>query len=533
MRMLLNVPEILEHGVACHSSLKISTVELTGETLTYTVKDAAARIRRAVGMLDNLGCQVGDHVTSLAWNSRRHFELFYAVPGSQRVLHTVNPRLSDEVIVRIINEGMGKVLFVDRETLAIATRLRDQLKSVREVVLLDDETAMAELSPSEAALFSYDALLAAATERELDIEIPEDTPAILCFTSGTGGWPKGVVYKHRDLALQTLVACAFGLPEFTSHHDAKLMAFAPLFHANAWNSPFVALMAGKPLLLGGRDMRPENLLRLIVEQEITHAAGVPTVWQMLIEYAIQNNSSLGKLRYALNAGTPISPTLVEKIHSRYETRVFQSWGMTEVPVGSVGADIVDFESHFPGSLVPSGREVFGSRLRIVDEQGVEQPRDGKARGHLRVRGLWSAERYIGGVDALDADGWMTTGDISTINPAGYMTLVDRAKDAIKSGGEWISSVEIERAALSHSQVQMAAAIAIPHDKWAERPALYVKLQPGGFLQQGELLDHMKNTLAKWCLPDEIYFVDEIPITATGKINKMALKKLYRPIEELQ
>lgn len=526
----LLISTFLAYAAENHATTEIVTREISGEIMRYTYADADVRCRSLAAALRKRGYGPDARIASLAWNTRRHFEMFYAVPGTGAAFHTVNPRLFEDQIAFIINDAQDECLFVDLETLKLAEAIAPKLNTVREFVIMAGEDEMPQTSLPN--VLCYESLV---KDGDAEFEWPvldERSAAIICYTSGTTGNPKGVVYSHRAVSLQSIIGSFANMPTGSSGERQVLFALAPMFHANAWNFPFIGPLIGAKLVFPGRDMTPASLYELIETEGATRAAGVPSIWLILIEWLKVNGKKLTTLRHAFGAGSTLPPALLQYLMEEQGLEVMQSWGMTEVPNGSSG-------TLKPGhNLLPadeqmtyrskSGRAIFGSRLRIVDDAGKLLPRDGKSVGHLRVRGFWAAGAYLNqpAGEALDADGWLQTGDLATIDADGYIEIVDRSKDVIKSGGEWISSVQLERIALKHEAVSQAAAIAVPHEKWAERPLLVVVLREGFSLSAEALKQFMLPYIARWWLPEEIVFVEALPATASGKINKAELRKRY-------
>jgi fatty-acyl-CoA synthase len=528
----LTIPGLLAYAAENHCDTEIVTREISGSIERYTYAQAEERARRLASSLQRLGHGPGSRLASLAWNTRRHFELFYAVPGIGAALHTVNPRLFKEQIGFILDDAQDVCLFLDLETLELAQAVLASAPRIVTCIVMAHEHEMPQ--ESLPGMLCYETLVEQGDPAFEWPELDEHLPAVICYTSGTTGDPKGVVYTHRTVVLQSLIGSFANMPGSANGEQQVLLSLAPMFHANAWNFPFIGPLTGAKLVFPGRDMRPESIYELLEGEKVTRAAGVPSIWLILVDWMTAHGKRLSTLRQAFGAGSTLPPHLIKHLMEEHRLEVTQSWGMTEVPNASSGTlkpghNRLSTEQQMERRS-SSGRAIFGTRLRIVDGEGRVLPRDGTSVGHLRVKGLWSARGYLNrpGDSALDADGWLITGDLATLDQDGYMRLVDRSKDVIKSGGEWISSIQLEKIAATHPAVQQAAAIAMPHEKWSERPMLLVVRKPGTNLSAAEVLEHMKPQLARWWLPDSVVFVDALPTTATGKLNKAELRRRFAP-----
>ncbi len=533
MDLPLLLSSFIEHAAENHGGIEVVAREIEGDLHRYTYRDAQRRMKRLARALIRMGVAPGTPVASMAWNTHRHLEMFYGVTGMGAVLHTINPRLFAEQLVYIINHAEDRLLFVDALTLPIVEAFADRIPTVTHIVVLASRERMpATRLPG---VLCYDELLAAQDDSDWDWPVfDEHSASTICFTSGTTGNPKGVVYSHRAAFLQTLLAASF---EFFPGHAAGqlevMMPMAPMFHGNAWNMPFVAPYTGSKLVLPGRNYEPDKLYELFDQERVTITAGVPSFWLILLDWMQRNGKQLPYLRQTLSSGTAPPRSMIETLARDYGVDYTQAWGMTEALMGSSasqqpGTDQESFEQRVNRRLV-SGRAVAGVKLKVVDEEGRMLPRDGESVGHLRVKGPWIASEYLkmGPGSATDADGWLITGDMAVIDPQGHLTLTDRSKDVIKSGGEWISSVQLENAAIGHPAVLQAAVIAIAHPKWQERPLLLVMRKAGAQLSAAELMEYLSDKVAKWWLPDAIEFVDQLPMTATGKVHKLTLRQTYK------
>jgi len=532
MDMPLMISAAIRHAAEFHGTTEVVARTIEGDIHRYDYATAHARTQQLANALLRLGMKPGERVGSLAWNTHRHFEMFYGVSGTAAVLHTINPRLFAEQLVYIINHAEDRLLFVDAATLPVVEAIAPRLTTIEHYVMMCEPARM-PAKTNLPKLLCYDELLAAESAHYDWPEFDERSASTLCYTSGTTGNPKGVLYSHRSallVALQIAPMAAIGVPNGAG---VTMMPMAPMFHGNAWQFPYVAPMLGAKLVLPGRNYEPDKLYELLEGERVTLTCGVPTFWLILTEWLQRTGKKFSTLRISLSSGSAPPRSLIETMERDFGVQLMQAWGMTEALGGSAatmkpGAADLPFEQRIDQRL-KSGRALFGNRYRIVDDEGHELPHDGVAFGHLRVKSPWVSNGYFKGEggSAVDEQGWLKTGDLATIDADGYISLTDRSKDVIKSGGEWISSIELENIASGHPAVLQAAAIGIAHPKWQERPLLVVTKREGSSLSAAELLDYMRGKVASWWLPDAVEFVDQMPLTGTGKLWKLKLREQFK------
>jgi fatty-acyl-CoA synthase len=473
-----------------------------------------------------LGVKHGDRVATLAWNGYRHMELYYAVSGSGAVLHTINPRLHPDQLTWIVNHAQDRVMCFDLSFLPLVESIAPRLQGIWTFVALTDRQHM-PTATSLRDLVCYEDLVEAYGEEFAWPEFDENTAAALCYTSGTTGNPKGALYSHRSTILH---AYAVALPDaFNCSARDVVLPVVPMFHVNAWGLPYVACMVGAKLVFPGPALDGKSLHDLFESEGVTLSAGVPTVWQGLLAHMAGNGLRFSTMRRTIIGGSACPATMIQKFQADYGVQVLHGWGMTEMsPVGAVGSlkprhlALSDAERWL--MQAKQGRAVFGVELKTIDPDGRELPRDGRTSGELMVRGPWVISAYFNSDDEPLRDGWFPTGDVATIDADGYVQITDRSKDLIKSGGEWISSIELENIAMAHPAVAMAACIAIAHPKWDERPLLVVMKKPQASVAREELLAFYSGKTARWWIPDDVVFVDAIPLGATGKMQKNKLRE---------
>lgn len=530
MTQPLLISALLTHAETYHGDTEIVSRTVEGPIHRYTYRDAAKRARQLANGLISLGVRPGDRVGTLAWNGYRHYEIYYAVSGMGAVCHTVNPRLFAEQIAYIIEHAEDTVLLFDLTFLPVVEQLAAHLKSVRHFVLLTDRAHM----PAHTAipdLLCYEDLVNSHSDRYAWPEFDEETASSLCYTSGTTGHPKGVLYSHRSTVLH---AFASSLPDSLDiSAESCVMPVVPMFHVNAWGLPYSCTMNGAKLVLPGPKMDAISLYELIESEGVTMTAGVPTVWMMLLQHCEKNRLRIHSLKRVIVGGSAAPESMIDQL-AEHGAELRQLWGMTELsPCGTTSTPKFKHRDSATAALrslqTKQGRPIYGVQIRIVDDAGEPLPHDGVAFGNLQVKGPWVLSQYFRrDLDASHTeDGWFNTGDVVTIDPDGYMKITDRTKDVIKSGGEWISSIELENILVGHPAVAEAAAIGITHPKWDERPLMVVVLKPGASATRDELIGFYEGKIAKWWTPDEVVFVEELPHTATGKLQKMKLREQFR------
>ena len=534
MQQPLLISSLLVHAERHHGDQEVVSRRVEGDIHRTTYRELAARSRRMAKALAGFGLQSGQRVATLAWNGYRHMELYYAVSGSGAVLHTLNPRLHPDQVVYIADHAEDQVLFFDLTFLPLVEAIAGRVKTIRRFVAMTDRAHMPAASKIP-DLLCYEDLIASEDDRFDWPEFDEAAASSLCYTSGTTGNPKGVLYSHRSTVLHTF---AIALPDALScsSRDA-ILPVVPMFHVNAWGLPYAACMTGAKLVFPGPGLDGKSLYELFESEGVTLSAGVPTVWQGLLAYVEAKGFRFSTMRRTVIGGSACPPAMMRTFQDGYDVKVLHAWGMTEMsPVGTVATlkgKHVGLPSEQQAAIqAKQGRAVYGVDMKIVGEDGAELPWDGKASGELLVRGPWIVSRYFKdeGGDPLVKDahghGWFPTGDVAAVDPDGYMQITDRSKDVIKSGGEWIGSIDLENIAMAHPKVAMAACIAAQHPKWDERPLLIVMKKPGTELTKEELIAFYEGRIAKWWTPDDVVFVDAIPLGATGKMLKNRLREQY-------
>jgi fatty-acyl-CoA synthase len=528
----LLIQHLIEYAGQCHADTEIVSRTNEGPIHRYTYAEAERRSKRLAKALKRLGIDAGDRVGTLAWNGYRHYELYFGVSGIGAVCHTVNPRLFAEQLRYIVNHAEDKVVFFDLSFAPLVEKLAAEWKPVRHYVAMTDRAHMPAINLP--GLLCYEELLAAETPDMDWPEFDEGTASSLCYTSGTTGNPKGVLYSHRSTVLHAFSCCMANNTSIAMWDS--VCPVVPMFHVNAWGIPYSAAMGGAKLVFPGPNLDGASLYDLFQAERVTIGLGVPTVWLALLKYLDEGNKRFDVLKRVVVGGSALAPAMIRAFEDKHGVRAIQGWGMTEMsPVGTICTLKAKFAS-LPREAQEAiqgkqGRSLYGVEMKLVDADGEAQPHDGQSRGELLVRGPWIIGAYFrdeeATQEAYDEGGWFRTGDVCTIDADGYLQIVDRRKDVIKSGGEWISSIDVENAAVGHPDVQEAAVIGLPHPKWAERPLLVVVPKDGRRPQKEELLAFLRERLAKWAVPDDVAFVTEIPHTATGKILKTRLREIFQ------
>ncbi len=530
MQQPLLISSLIVHAERHHGEQQIVSRRVEGDIHRQSFRELAARSRRMANVLAKLGVEPGQRVATLAWNGYRHMELYYAVSGSGAVLHTLNPRLHPDQIVYIADHAEDQVLFFDLTFLPLVEAVAGRVKTIKTFVAMTDRAHMPKDSKVP-GLLCYEELLEAASDRYEWPSFDENAASSLCYTSGTTGNPKGVLYSHRSTVLHTYAAA---LPDALncSARDT-ILPVVPMFHVNAWGLPYAACMVGAKLVFPGPGLDGKSLYELFESEKVTLSAGVPTVWQGLLAYVEANGLKFSTMNRSVIGGSACPPAMIRTFNEKYGVFVLHAWGMTEM--SPLGTACTFKAKHLDGTqeeryavMAKQGRAIYGVDMKIVGDDGKELPWDGQAAGELFVRGPWIVDRYFkeeGGNPLVD--GWFPTGDVSKIDADGYMQITDRSKDVIKSGGEWIGSIDLENIAMAHPKVAMAACIAAVHPKWDERPLLVVMRKPGVELTRDELLAFFEGKIAKWWTPDDVVFVDAIPIGATGKMLKNRLREQFK------
>jgi acyl-CoA synthetase (AMP-forming)/AMP-acid ligase II len=527
MDLPLSIGSIIDHAAERHADVEVVTRRADGSVHRYTYADVRARSAALAHALLDWGIRQGDRVGTIAWNSDRHLELYYGISGIGAVVHTINPRLFADQIAYVIEHARDRMLFIDAELVPLVEALGDKLPHVETCVILADAASMPATKLPNA--IDYETFLRGKPRDITWPTLDENSASSLCYTSGTTGNPKGVLYSHRSTVLHALSGCASQRSRRGSYE--VILPVVPMFHVNAWGLPYVAPMLGAKLVLPGPRLDPASVYELFENEAVEYSAGVPTVWAWLLAYVRAQGLRFSTLRALGVGGSAVPASMIQAFENDYGVEMLQGWGMTETsPVCSLGILKRKHEQSAEriAYRAKAGRFVYGVQTKIVDDAGNVLPRDGVAQGELLVRGPWVASSYFDDPEATEAkftaDGWLRTGDIVSIDPDGYLTIRDRSKDVIKSGGEWISSIDLENVAVAHPDVAEAAAIGVPHPVWSERPILVVIPKPETKPDRASILAFLDGKIASWWMPDDVVFVDDLPHTATGKVSKMTLRE---------
>ena len=532
MAQPLTINEIMYFAARHHGRSEVVSITADEGLHHSTYADVFARAGQLAGALKELGLEPGDRVATLAWNDHRHLELYYSVSCAGYVLHTVNPRLFADHLVFIMNHASDRVLFFDPIFMPVVEAVADKLPMIEHFVVMSGAGGMPESKLQ--SVRCYEDLIGGRSTDYPWPDVDEDSASVLCYTSGTTGDPKGVLYSHRSTVLHaygSIMPDAMGL----SKRDVALPV-VPMFHVNAWGMPYSCAIAGAKIVMAGPKMADgETLQRLIEDEGVTVAAGVPTVWLALLAYLRESGTTVRSLERTIVGGAACPLSIMREFEDKHGVATRHAWGMTETsPLGTVNTPVRRMEELSENERdelrVKQGRAVFGADIKIVGDTGAELAWDGEAFGDLKIRGFWVCDGYFGQDDSvatLDAEGWFSTGDVATIDGDGFMKITDRTKDVIKSGGEWISSIELENLAMGHPDVAEAAVIGIEHAKWGERPLLIVVPEGGCEIDAASLLDWFRGKVADWWIPDDVAAVEEIPHTATGKISKLTLREQFK------
>jgi len=523
----LLISDVIEHGAGQFGDAQIVSRETHGPIFRYTYADCRTRALQLANALAHSGLKPGNSVGSVALNNHRHLEAYFGVSGSGMIIHTCNPRLHPQQLIYIINHAEDRALLFDGSFAALIETIAPHCPQVKLWICLSDAAHMPPVAGVERVI-CYEEFIASHGAGFSWPRFDERTAAALCYTSGTTGNPKGALYSHRCIVLNAISACLPGIVSLSSR-DAILPA-VPMFHVNGWCIPYAAPIGGAALVLPGQQLDAPSLYELLQSEQVTVTAGVPTIWIGLIRHMEQNNLRLSALKRILVGGSAMPLSLIAKF-DEIGIEVRHAWGMTETVAIATMSSLDSRQAALPAAarhavMAKQGKSVFGVEIKVVDENDVALPRDGQSQGELMVRGQWTIAAYYKAEESALIDGWLPTGDIATIDVQGTMQIRDRAKDLIKTGGEWISSIDLENAAMGHPAVAMAAVIGVKHPRWEERPLMFIVRKPDQALEREEILEFLAQRVAKWWLPDGVIFLESLPVGGTGKVQKASLRQQY-------
>ena len=525
----LLISSLIEHSGQYHGQTEIVDCDSAGKIYKTNYYDTLLRVKKLANSLKNLNVDFGDRIGTLAWSNLRHLELYYGISGIGAICHTINPRLFKEQIIFIINDAKNKLLFVDVDFIDLVIEISNEINTVEHIIVLGKTNDIPYKKIIDKKIIAYEELIKNVKPLDIWPTFSENTASSLCYTSGTTGNPKGVLYSHRSTVIHTIAAA--NPDSFNLSSLDVIMPIAPMFHANAWGIPYVANMVGAKLVLPGRNLDGKSIYNLLESEKVTFTAAVPTIWLMLFQFLETEKKKLNYLKSCAIGGAACPKVMIENFAEKHQVHVIHAWGMTETsPLGTVNRPLnkhKKFTKEQKYALATKqGRPVYGVDIKVQDDEGNNLPRDGKTAGNLLVKGPWICKGYmnIKDSDVHQDDGWFLTGDVANIDRDGYMQITDRVKDVIKSGGEWISTIEIENITVAHPSVKEAAVIGVKHIKWDERPLLLVVKSEE--VSKEQIYGFLADKIAKWWMPDDILFVSELPHTATGKIKKVDLKAKY-------
>ena len=524
----LLISSILGHAEAQHGQTQMVSRETHGAVFRYTIKECAARVKKLANALADLGLPPGTAIASLAWNNHRHVEIYYAVSGSGLVIHTCNPRLHLEQLIFIINHAEDRVLFFDSSFAPLIAGIAARCPNIIAWICMTDAENMPALD-AVANVYCYETFIASEDENFEWPQLDERASAAICYTSGTTGNPKGALYSHRGIVLNAMTICMPGMLGLSVRE--AMLPVVPMFHINGWCAPYGCLIGGAKLVLPGPRLDGPGLYEMMENEQVTVSAGVPTVWLALLQYVEQHNLKFSSLKRVLSGGSAVPLTLIAKFDQQYGIELRQGWGMTETTAAATISCLTEEQMQSQPAqrhlaAANCGKTVFGIDIKVVAEDGSELPRDGRSQGELMVRGQWIVSGYFKSETSPLRDGWFPTGDIATIDPHGTLQIRDRVKDLIKTGGEWISSIDLENTAIAHPAVAQCAVIGVKHPKWQERPLLFIVRKPGCALESADILGFLAERVAKWWVPEEVIFLESLPVGGTGKVQKTLLRQKY-------